>query len=286
MTKASEIFNRIIQWAEGEESIRAIILVGSRAQNEPVDELADFDVAVFATSYQSYLQDDKWLFHFGQLWVYIPEQYEIAEDNEIAEDIVPTRLAIYEGGVKVDFAFHTVSLLSKLEWDTQSRIVLDKDGITANLKCSEQKAQQPITEQEFINLVNEFWFEAYHVAKYLKREELWLVKFRDWSTKELLLQIIEWHKQAHYGWNYNTHYMGKHLKKWVDTNIWKALHQTFAHFDYADSRDALYGTMQLFRQLAQETAEQLGFTYPANVDESISEFIEQVVPPNNPVAPN
>lgn len=45
-----------------------MILVGSEAQNEPVDELADFDVAVFATSYQSYLQDDRWLFHFGQLF--------------------------------------------------------------------------------------------------------------------------------------------------------------------------------------------------------------------------
>ncbi|KAB8335836.1 hypothetical protein SD80_001195 [Scytonema tolypothrichoides VB-61278] len=58
----------MIQWAEGEEPIRAIILVGSEAQNEPVDELADFDVTVFTTSYQFYLQDDRWLFHFGQLF--------------------------------------------------------------------------------------------------------------------------------------------------------------------------------------------------------------------------
>jgi aminoglycoside 6-adenylyltransferase len=229
MNKADEIFTQIIQWAKGEEPIRAMILVGSRAGIEPVDELADFDVAVFATNYQSYLQEDRWLHHFGQLWVYIPEQYEI---DEIAESIiVPTRLAIYEDGVKVDFAFHPVSLLSKLEWDRKSKIVLDKDGVTANLKYSEQSVQQPISEQEFISLVNEFWFEAYHVAKYLKREELWLSKFRDFSTKELLLQMIEWHEQAHHGWNYNTHYMGKHLKKWVDADIWKALHKTFGHFD-------------------------------------------------------
>ncbi|KYC43810.1 hypothetical protein WA1_01220 [Scytonema hofmannii PCC 7110] len=89
--------------------------------------------------------------------------------------------------------------------------------------------------------------------------------------------MIEWHEQAHHGWNYNTHYMGKHLKKWVDADIWKALHKTFGHFDYADSRDALYRTMQLFRQLAQETAEQLNFTYPKTVDESISKFIELTI---------
>ncbi|KYC43809.1 hypothetical protein WA1_01215 [Scytonema hofmannii PCC 7110] len=80
MNKADEIFTQIIQWAKGEEPIRAMILVGSRAGIEPVDELADFDVAVFATNYQSYLQEDRWLHHFGQLWVYIPEQYEI--DNK------------------------------------------------------------------------------------------------------------------------------------------------------------------------------------------------------------
>ena len=45
-------------------------------------------------------------------------------------------------------------------------------------------------ESEFRRVVEEFWLEAYHVAKYLARDELWLAKERDWATKRFLATMI------------------------------------------------------------------------------------------------
>jgi aminoglycoside 6-adenylyltransferase len=170
MSTANEIFANTIAWGEEEELVRALVLVGSRAEREPADELADFDVAVFARTYEPYVQDDRWLSSIGHVWVYIPEQYDVEDE------IVPTRLVVYEGGVKVDFAFHTMGLVTKVDWEGAYRVILDKDGIAAVIASLAHDAQRhPPVEQDLSALVREFWFEAYHVAKYLKRGELWLV---------------------------------------------------------------------------------------------------------------
>ncbi len=146
--------------------------------------------------------------------------------------------------------------------------------MTANIKSPAGGFQHsPPTEKDFVHLVREFWFEAYHVAKYLKRDELWLVKFRDWTTKELLLRMIEWHEQARHRWDYDTQYMDKHLRSWADASIWEALHRAFACFDSTDSWNGLLATMNLFRQLAIETSELAGFPYPQDVDQDITGFI-------------
>jgi aminoglycoside 6-adenylyltransferase len=126
--------------------------------------------------------------------------------------------------------------------------------------------------REFTALVEEFWFEAYHVAKYLARDELWLAKARDWTTKELLLRLVEWHAGARRGPMCET-YSGKQLQKWVAPDVWPELHTVFAPFARRDSWAALLATMSLFRRLAQETAARAGFTYPADVDRHITGFI-------------
>ena len=176
--------------------------------------------------------------------------------------------------VKVDFALYPTAMFSTIEWDRSYKVMLDKDSLATNPKIvADGVRHNPPTETEVVNVIREFWFEAYHVAKYLKRDELWLVKSRDWATKELLLKMIEWHAQANHRWAYDTKYMGKHLKVWADAGTWEALHRAFAHFDSADSWRGLLATMNLFRQLAIETSEVLGFTYPQDVDQKITGFI-------------
>jgi aminoglycoside 6-adenylyltransferase len=129
-------------------------------------------------------------------WLSMPEQY--GEANEV----VPTRLVIFEHGIKVDFAFYTLALLPKMRWSGSYRVLLDKEEISTHIKNALRDEIRLPTEEEFATVCKEFWFEAYHVAKYLKRDELWLVKFRDWSAKTFLLRMIEWNEQGRHNWNY------------------------------------------------------------------------------------
>ncbi len=278
MTTTGNMLAKIINWANKEEPIRALILTGSRAGKGPVDDLSDFDVSVFSKTHEPYTQDDQWLSRLDKVWVYIPEKVDFGDA------VYPSRLVIFKHGVKVDFIFYTVDVLAELvnralpDWlNIGYQVLLDKDGMAARLArptFDSVGAKRP-TEQDLHNLVREFWFEAYHVAKYLHREELWLVKTREQGIKNgLLLKMIEWHERSRHDWKYDTRFGGKHMQAWVDGGVWESLHRTFSHFDSQDSWNALFATTTLFRQLATETADALGFAYPHEVDNHISQFIQ------------
>ncbi|MDE3046301.1 MAG: aminoglycoside 6-adenylyltransferase, partial [Verrucomicrobiota bacterium] len=124
-----------------------------------------------------------------------------------------------------------------------------------------ESAGKKPSEQEFQRVINEFWFEVHHVAKYLKREDLWSVKFRSGSIYDnFLLKMIEWNEQAKRNWESQLPPLGKRMRSWVDADTWKALHQIFAHFDSSDSRRGLLHLIELFRKIATDTAKRLGYT--------------------------
>jgi len=45
-----EVIDKIVNWAQGEEPIKALILTGSLAGKGPKDELSDYDIAMFTLS--------------------------------------------------------------------------------------------------------------------------------------------------------------------------------------------------------------------------------------------
>lgn len=47
MNKTDEILNKIIDWTKDEDAVRSVIIVGSKALEEPTDDLADFDISLF-----------------------------------------------------------------------------------------------------------------------------------------------------------------------------------------------------------------------------------------------
>lgn len=272
----------IVAWAKQELAIRTAILLGSRANitgPNRVDEYSDSDVALFVTDHANYTTDDTWMQKIGYVAVYIPETIYIDGIS------YPVRLIIFKDGSKADIAFYPVTLLDQLAHSNQLpemfnfgyKVLIDKDGNAKNLRPATGKA--PCTpkpsEQEFLDAINVFFFEACHVAKYLQRNDLWHAKFRDWTTKEYLLRMIEWHEKATHDWNYDTICHGKRMQSWIRKETWDTSQHTFGHFDANDSMKALLATIELFRNIAKETASMLGYVYPIHVDESVTKLISQ-----------
>lgn len=275
MDNADEILNKIIDWAKGEELIKGVVMVGSRAL-EQSDDLSDIDISIFAKDIDPFVKDDSWISKISNVWVYSPDKYYF-------EDIlVPTRLVIYERGDKVDFSLWNTDATEKLGqsgfFDTGFKILLDKDGGLANFKKPSLKPKLPKkpTEEEFIHLINEFWFEAYHIAKYLKRDDLWLVKNVDRVVKKHLLTMMEWYTLAKNNWEMDVKWLGKNIKNWLEVEIYNKLNNTFAHFDSEDSWKALISSSDLFRDLSKQSAKMLGYTYPEEVDKNLTGFINKL----------
>jgi aminoglycoside 6-adenylyltransferase len=270
--------SRIISWAESQANIRAILVVGSRARRDfPADEWSDIDLMVFTTDFEPYLNGDEWLDTIGEHWLNLA--YETGDGD-------PERIVRFDGQRKADFVFLTIDNLQsmvesgKLDgvYHRGYCVLIDKDGLAAELPPPPFKpppCERP-SKHTFTLAVNWFWHGAVYVAQQIRRRNLWVVKYRDWTMKEILLRMLEWHARSEHGWGYDTWHDGHFLSEWADPEAWNDLHNTFGRFDAADSWQALLATMDLFRRLATETASRISYTYPATIDERFTQLVERL----------
>jgi aminoglycoside 6-adenylyltransferase len=149
------MLDKIVEWGKKEKSIQALILLGSRASRHPVDHYSDYDISVFSDSSELYTNSEKWLAQLGNVWVCVKEKI-IYEGKTF-----PTRLVIYEGGIKVDFSFFPTQILNKIvrrntlpdEYNLGYKILLDKENGTNGIlspkfdlkptKPAEEEFQKP-----------------------------------------------------------------------------------------------------------------------------------------------
>jgi len=274
------MINEVLQWAEKEKPVRAVILVGSRAQNKH-DALSDYDLQLFCDNIDALTRNDAWLSKIGKIWVCVHEKV-----RHHGKDF-PSRLVIFDKGVKIDFAFYPVEALKEIasapslvaEYNRGYKVLLDKDQLTTTMPAPNPKFRHEVkpNQQEFLTVVNEFWFEAYHVAVYLKRGDLWSAHFRlSGLHHQFLLKMIEWNELSKIDWKDSLPAFGKRMQLWVSPKTRDALHRSFAHFDEEVSWNALKNIMALFRHLSCETAQLIGYSYPRDVDDNISDFINQL----------
>ncbi|HVZ12425.1 MAG TPA: aminoglycoside 6-adenylyltransferase [Patescibacteria group bacterium] len=272
-----EFLQKIISWAENDNSVRMLIQTGSHTRiDNSSDELSDFDIEMFVDDVGRFADSNRWIKEIDDVWVCLPLTNSVGD---------PTRLVIFNGGYKVDFTLNKLKDIEQIKKDGYDdyfnkgfKILLDKDNLGKDLPSPSYKTQftKKPTQEEFTALVEEFFFETYHIPKYVKRGSLWTVKMRDWGIKELLLRMLEWYEKSLHGFDYDTWYAGAKLEKWVERNIYDELQNTFAHFDKEDSLRALDATIKLFRRIAKETAKNLDLIYPEEVDQNITGYIEKI----------
>ena len=274
-TDKDALLARIVDWARTDANVLALVMTGSRARGDGrVDEFSDFDLEIIAERPEALIRDDAWLRGFGHVWVHLPTI--IGPGHQ-------TRLVFYEGGSKVDFSLCGVERVRQMAdagalnelYERGYRVLVDKQGITTDLRAP--AGTFPVkalpAQAEFSAAVEEFWFEAAHIPRYLLRDELWVVKFRDWTMKTLLLRMLEWRAVACNERPVDVWHIGVHIREWVDAATWDEIRGVFSAFDAASSWDGLLATARLFRRLSMETATAAGLVYPAAVDDAIWEYV-------------
>ncbi len=275
-----EAVQKIISWGKMSKSVEALILNGSLASKTTIDKLSDIDITVFGTDFTFIQKNDEWLLNIGKAWLCIHDQFSFEEYS------IPTRLTIFDGGLKIDFSFHPIQLLHALAakkvlpdaYKNGYKVLLDKQSLSGKLARPDHKAfvlSKPGIIA-FQNNENEFWFECYHVAKYLKRGDLWTAKVREQAVKIFLLEMLQWHHIARHGMNFNPKPYGRDMQNWLDPLLWNRLRDCYAGFDKANSWLALSKTISLYREIAKEAAKCFHFDYNKKPDRHLSSFIEQL----------
>jgi aminoglycoside 6-adenylyltransferase len=279
MTLEETILQKTIEWAKRHETIRVLFLTSTRAGKGPIDELSDYDIAVFSYDSQPFLYSSSWMKEIGEVWVYQKCEYPFKNHT------LATRLVVFKDGERIDFSFWHMAILCDFlknglpdDFNIGYKVLLDKDGLTRNLPepTFEGFKEAKPTKDFFLKRIHDFWFDVYCMAKYLKRQDLFHVKIINSEIDQYILQMIIWNMQSKNNWSLETHSWGKKMKSWVDNDIWQGLHDLYSHFDAQDSWRGLFAMVNFFRKISKETCLELGYSYPADVDQNLSVFIENV----------
>jgi aminoglycoside 6-adenylyltransferase len=272
--RRAEMLASILEWATATDNVRALVQTGSLARHDGLaDELSDLDIEIVARDPALLIESDAWIHKIGSPVTIL---HLDAEDGQEWS----TRLVIFDAGIKVDFMLVGLPRLEDMSgsnrlappYERGYRVLLDKDGLAKRLPPpSVGFSKRPLpAEERFRERVEEFWFEAFHVPRYLARGEHFLVKQRDWTMKVLLLEMMEWHALARSGGSVDVWHMGKGLRTWTDDATWAELQETFGRFDAEDARRAYDATTRLYSRLARELAGIQGWAYPDRVEAGIS----------------
>jgi len=102
------------------------------------------------------------------------------------------------------------------------------------------------------------------VAESLLRGQLLPAKWvRDFDMRfNYLAPLLEWRVECDHEWSLKTETHGKALRAHLDDDVWEDLRRTFSDTEPEKNWDALFAMIALFRRVAQQVAEHLGYPFP------------------------
>ena len=155
--------------------------------------------------------------------------------------------------------------------DVGYQVLLDKNHATARWAQPTYRAHIPRrpTEPEYVALVEEFWWSATYVAKARVREEQFFLRFvLDVDlTHGVLRQMLEWLIETSRGWEWKPGAYGRGIERELPPDVAEALAAACGSFE---------GTVALFRRVAREVGEALGYAYPDYADDAVSAYIDEL----------
>lgn len=276
----SHLLDRIAAWANQEPQVRAVAIVGSHARvDHPADRWSDLDVLLFVENPDRLLEDLEWIDSIAEPWLSFLEKTAAGDRTE--------RRVLFAGGAAVDFIPLPSQLVQVLAQEglpeyaedvfrRGMRVVVDKCGLERVLACMEIPAAQKNkpSPEEFGGVVNDFLYHAVWTVKRMMRGELWVAKTCcDVYMKGLLLRLMEWHTCASDPRHQETWYKGRFLEEWCDASVQRRLPQVFAYYDRPDLERALFATINLFADVAADTAKLLLYDYDRTSEQRIRSLI-------------
>ncbi len=277
MRSEQEMFDLILTIARDDERIRAVIMNGSRANpNAPLDFFQDFDIVYIVTAAAPFRRNYEWIKRFGQLMILqLPDDMG---DSPPGPDDSFAYLMQFMDGNRIDLTIFPLAKLPGPEKDSQTILLLDKDGLFGPLPppSDSDYLPKPPSAKEFGDCCNEFWWVCPYVAKGLWREEITYAKALKQVVREQLMKMLAWYIGVKTGFSVSPGKFGKYMDKYLEPELWELLEKTYSDASYDATWEALYTMGALFRRVALHVAEHFGFDYPHGDDERVSAHLRHV----------
>jgi len=269
MPSSDAVLARILVWAEAEPTVRAVVVTSTRAQADgPPDELSDYDVILALEDIDS----------FDAVAAYGSPAARWGDGHDVYGTETRFLGVVYDDGVKIDWTLWPAKVAALVAerglndaLDVGYRVLLDKDGATARWAQPTYRAHIPRrpTVAEYVALVEEFWWSATYVAKARARDEQFFVRFvLDVDmTHGPLRRMLEWLIETGRDWNWKPGAYGRGIERELSPGVAQNLAAAYGSFEQ---------TVELFRGVAREVGDALGYEYPQYADDTVSTYIDRL----------
>jgi aminoglycoside 6-adenylyltransferase len=279
----ANVLARLVRWAEREDAVRTLVLTSSRARaDETVDALSDYDVIIGVGHMEEFLADESWVRGYGEplaRW---------GDRDEVLGLATTFCGVVYTDRIKIDYSVWPQALVERVaeaarlldDLDVGYRVLVDKDGATSGWRAATHGAHVPDkpTRVAYEALVEEFWWDTTYVAKGLWRGELFFAKWvLDCSAKSgAVRRMLEWRIELDHGWSLRPGSYGRGLERLLPAEVWVELAATYGGVRREECWEALFRTTALFRRVATEVGDALGYPHPVAVDAGVTAFLADV----------
>ncbi len=278
MRTEQEMFDLILSTAREDERIRAVMMNGSRANpNAPRDIFQDYDIVYFVTELDSFLQDRTWIDRFGpRMILQLPDEMV---DPPPEGGSSYAYLMQFADGNRIDLSLYPIAQLSQHPKDSQTILLLDKDGLFEPFPPASDRdyLPQPPSAKQFADCCNEFWWVSPYVAKGLWRREIPYAKHMlDEAVRAQLVKMLTWSTGVKTNFSVSPGKLGKYFEQHLEPEWWQLLLSTYSDADYEHTWQALFSMIRLFRLAALRVADHFGYDYPHGDDQRVSAHLLHV----------
>lgn len=278
MRSEQQMFDLILETAKCDERVRAVIMNGSRANpNAPRDPFQDFDIVYIVSDVEPFRHNLEWIRRFGEMMILqMPEEMQDppAEDGGFFSYLMQ-----FMDGNRIDLGIFTLSQWKERGSDSQSILLLDKEGIIEPFPPANDSDYfpKPPTSKAFFDCCNEFWWVSPYVAKGLWRQEILYAKYiQDVYVRDQLMKMLTWHIGVKTDFQVSPGKLGKYFQKYLEPELWEMLLKIYPDASYENTWNALFVMCDLFRKTAISIAEHYGFDYPSGDDERVSTYLKHI----------
>lgn len=282
MRTEKEMFDLILEAAEGDKRVRAVYMNGSRVNpNAAKDIFQDYDIVYVVTETASFIEDEGWIKIFGDTIIsQEPDKLDKMQGREVDFESGYTYLMQFTDGNRIDLHIQTKeAMLKEYGMDKLTLPILDKDKCLPPILIPSDKdhwVKKP-TYGEYFSRCNNFWWVAPYCAKGLWRNEiLYTIDVMNSLVRKDLLTMLSWQAGIRTEFKLSIGKSHKHLKKYVDLKTWNSLMQTFNMSNYQSAWEALFTACEIFEEAAAYVGRELGYEYNYVEGRKSFEFIKHI----------
>jgi aminoglycoside 6-adenylyltransferase len=88
--------------------------------------------------------------------------------------------------------------------------------------------------------------------------------------------MLQWRMECDHAWAEPARALGKGLRKGLPADIWNELQRISATDATAGHWETLFLTMALFRRVARDVGDRLGYLYPEELDERVTSYVRRL----------